>query len=509
MSEKSKKKPEKLSDVANEFVTRIPKALIDRPPRESTHLVEPPAEDELDEALLVSSSLDRRLPPPKAGEKLKPKQSGPNSPLAVTPPKAIREKAARFAEPPLVPETPTKEEKEDDSPQQQVTPILPPSRRPRAVKQGATPITRPPLKSSTATPHANKTITPPTPTSISVDSAAKKAVMTPPRAIKEKSEQIRQDQEINVQNQEIRIDLSASKSLTHIVCALAINPGMGGEIEVEDRRKNIQSLIAKAHELTEFICKKIKNGRDVPDYLYGSIFQESTRHVAALWNKEESLDTSTAEKIAAEIFNHENPLLDPFTYDSASQDSRNKLEGKERAELELQVALMSAMGKTRSTVLSMRIGALIEGYGERVENMRDQFANTPYLFGQEDESKIVTDLVEAALRIAEKNKLNALDESMSAQWNVSMIYRAVDLVRSEYEMFVERLVRSSFSDLELYEQTLNSNNDMYAVGLTNIEQRAEKTFNMISKTARRLALANPPETNEDGQSNDLSEREKP
>lgn len=326
------------------------------------------------------------------------------------------------------------------------------------------------------------------------------APLNPPPAVMQANEKGQRELAQSHQGKELRIDLSASKSLSHLVCALAINPGLGGEVDVAVRRESIQSLVSAAHELTHFICDKIKDGKHVPDYLYGAIFQEATRHVGSLWNQSESLNITPAKTIAADIFNHESPIFDAFTYEASSQKERQNLNNEERAELEMQVALMAAMSRIRTTVLSMRIGSYIDGYGEEVESLREKFALTPYLFGQDQEAKIVTDLTYAVMRIAEKHKLNAPDLDMTTTWNVGMVYRAADLVKSEYEMFVERLVRSSFNDIDLHEQALNANNDVYNVALENIEKRAEDAFSMILRTARRLALA-PTPSSEDSETN--------
>ena len=540
---------ETLEEVSNEFVTRIPKALVrrDARPRETLESFDPLSDDE--KSGLQADKTRRTETPPSVPLSKSSRTTAKNttessakgsSALLAPPPSVLQSFRGKPIDAPLdeLSEDMLVKDKKSPPPKMAVPPrALSLGRKSEPVAARATneehqpPLTKkntsgradqmsrfavPPSKTA-----AKKTIVnaPPKSAAVSPEKETKETAtaarnstattITPPLAVQNQADKVREASKSEAQNREIRIDLSASRSLTHLVCALSVNPGFGSEVAPDERRESIQNLMGKAHELTDFICKKIKNGGNVPNYLYGSIFQEATRHIAHSWSNSESLDIEPAKKTAGQFFNHDNPLLDAFTYKASSTSEANKLDGQTRAELALQSALMGAMGNIRTTVLSMRIGKFIDGYGEQIEGLRERFAMRSYLFGQNDDAKIVSDLIQSAFRIAEENKINAIDEEMTVQWNVSMIYRAADLVKSEYEMFVERLIRSSFEDVSLHEQALNSNNDMYEVALKNIEKRAKESFNMISRTARRLALAPIPAQSDVEPGNINTQRDKP
>lgn len=529
MSEDTKSPVETLGDVADEFRTSLPKALIQReyvaPPSSSNKTHSDAASDLPPSGSLRDQMRQSPLPVTQLAKgeisstppSIRPSVNEADKNLSVAKdipdpwenasvsqphekselPPSIRLSTARATSSPS-----------DVGPPRLSNEQLPPQAQPLPSATTAPISTAPPH-------HIKKDELPPQGEYLSPRTTSVASTMSsePPAELQERNRLHRKDNDANNQSREIRIDLSASKSMSNLISALALKPGLGAEISVEDRRKNLHHLISESHELTDFICKKIKNNGKVPDYLYGSILQETTRHIAYQWRQGQEIDTHTAKLIATEIFNHENPLLDQFAYDAASQQKRYQLDDVERAELEMHTSVMSAIGRIRSSVLSMRIGQFISGYGENVENLREKYAQTPYLFNQENESKIVTDLTEITLRIAQNNKIDALDDATSMQWNTSMIYRASDLIKSEYEMFVERLVRISFSDISLHEQELNANASSYESAIKNIEKRAESSFNTISNTAKRLMSktlffnqTNPDQkTQVDGQ----TERDKP
>ena len=507
-------KIEKLEEVQGEFSPKLPKALVEReeiaaPKKQKQH--ETSRQSERQEApaatardLPPSGSLRRRATPQPASQP--PKEQAPEP--SAEPPKATAAATIKPAD--LPPTTPLRvlrrqaaieRGEQPESPEEEILPMpeelakkpdpsrareMPPTislrelrkqreqeaREQEAVRvnaAGAQDKAQAPVKSNTN--NASPTL--------------------PPASVKEKRDALKEDHRTQAQNREIRVDLSAARSLSSLICALAIQPGLGAEITQQERRDGIYGLVKKSHELTDFICKKINNDKPIPNYLHGSILQEASRHIANQWRTLKTgdmndIDVSTAELIASEVFDHENPLLETFAYEAASQTARYELDDVERAELELQVSAMSAMTRLRSAVLAMRIGGLIEGYGEQIEALREKYAMTPFLFNKKNESEIVVDLVNAAIRIAEKNKIHTNDEAATLQWNTSMIYRATDLVKSEYEMIVERLIRVSFNDINLYEQEINANSANYNTVMRNIEKRAEDNFNMISKNARAI-----------------------
>lgn len=427
---------------------------------------------------VVNPAMRSTVAPPNKANSQSMRQSTPVKPptpkatknTVIAPPATKKEVLAAKSTPPTV--TPPAPLKKPSSATHLVSPMAVPAsllnRRNTRHNQEAEPDTEPELHLA------------------STDQKQQVAPVKIPKSVQQRAESLKKQAVIEDQKREAFIDLSATRSLTNLMCSLAINPGLGAEVSVQERRENISLVIRKAHELAEIIGKKIKKGNPVPNYLHGVLLQETSKHIAHQWKSNSDIEAHTAKLIASELFNSDSPLFSDDVYQNFSQKDRYQLDGPERENLEISSSIMHGLMLLRSTVLSMDISGFIHGSDEFAESLRSEYRGKIFTFTFDDESKIVNDLMAAALRIAEKNKLDVDDLNFNSQWNCNMIYRAVDLIKSEYQMFIDRLMRVSFSDFNLCEQELNNNRLTYESALEVIENRAENSFNLVLKTAKHL-----------------------
>lgn len=329
----------------------------------------------------------------------------------------------------------------------------------------------------------------------------KQVVAVPPSTLKFLENNHKKELEEKVKK-EARIDLSASKSLAALICSLAVNPGMGSEVSVDERREALTLIVTKTHELTDYLCNQIRHDGFVPDYLHGTLAQEVSKHLAYQWKNGADLEGEVAKLIASELFNQESPLFGPETYQKFSQEGRYEAASTDSARLEIEKAILNTLLKANSRVLSKKYSDFIFNYDsdqDMVATLRAHYLNKVFLFGKNDSIPIANQLTQIALGIAEEHRLDITDQDMVATWNVNAIYRAGDLVLSEYDMFIERSLHLAFSAPFVIEQELNNLTKTYDSIMKEIEERAQKNFNLIAKTARHLLSRSAYLSNQDQQ----------
>lgn len=308
-----------------------------------------------------------------------------------------------------------------------------------------------------------------------------------PSNLKEQTKAIQKRNAIRQMRQDAFIDLSASRSLASIICALSIKPGLGAEVKTDVRRENIALLMEKAHELTSYLHERLRPEQPINQALYGSLLQESARHIAYLWDNDEDLDAIDAKVIADEMLNHSNLLLGNEFLASFSTGNVFELDDEYKQKYFLTSTVVRELNKTRNDILSVKIGDYIEeGAPEDISAYKEKYKNENFFFNDKNSFSIAADLVNVAVNISKQYALNTDDAELNSTWNSGLVARSSDMVRAEYKMLVTRILRSSLSNLNLHEQELNKHRQNYGSVLNAVEKRAQANLDLTLKTARQL-----------------------
>ena len=308
-----------------------------------------------------------------------------------------------------------------------------------------------------------------------------------PSDLEEQTKAIQKRSAIRRMRQDAFIDLSAARSLASIICALSIKPGLGAEVKTDVRRENIALLMEKAHELTNYLHERLRPEQPINQALYGSLLQESARHIAYLWDNDEDLDAIDAKVIADEMLNHSNLLLGNEFLASFSTGNVFELDDEYKQKYFLTSTVIRELNKTRNDILSVKIGDYIEeGAPEDIRAYKEKYKNENFFFNGKNSFSIAADLVNVAINISKQYTLNTDDAELNAIWNSGLVARSSDMVRAEYKMLVTRILRSSLSNLNLHEQELNNHRQNYSSVLNAVEKRAQANLDLTLKTARRL-----------------------
>lgn len=285
---------------------------------------------------------------------------------------------------------------------------------------------------------------------------------------------------------ELLITASAAKRLTHLMAAIAAEPGSGAEIPVDVRSMVLNKLLEQSHSLADLLCQSIMtDGERAPDYLRARLLEESALYMATQWVKGHDIEVS-AERI----------------HDMATAAFGGEIEGLTQDIVDLFHLSGEYTPATKQEISQSKITATVVNQSWRMLEIVNSFCINDYdsdahpnderklfSFGQQPE-QVARDLVHVALAIAKENELDVMDLDLATSWQQNSIYRACMLVGAEYKMIVDRTLRSAFKDDLHSEAQLGYANSLYEDVLDKIKSRARSSFILIEKNAIDAMSAN-------------------
>lgn len=280
---------------------------------------------------------------------------------------------------------------------------------------------------------------------------------------------------------EIKVTASAAKALTRLLAAVSMEPGSGNEVPADIRRDTLNHLIEQSHLLADRLSKSVMqdDSTGAPDFLRAKLLQGAADFISDQWVRFGRVDTNNLAEAAEHVFSGQVPALSQDVVDLF--DVSESFTPASSEDISTGRITESVIRETWAMVRQ------VESFDRSDYDPSFKEAVTPLssqAFSYErDPIDVSGDLMKIALNIAIENKLAVSNLDLYTNYMQNSIRRASTLVRAEYKMLTDRVLRSSFNDDMYSEAAIGQANALYPRILEKIASRARNSYIRVERSA--------------------------
>ena len=276
---------------------------------------------------------------------------------------------------------------------------------------------------------------------------------------------------------QLLITASAAKSLMRLFAALSIEPGSGREVPAQIRTRILNELIGNVHLLTDKVCKIIVGEkRNPPTYLRAKLIQQASEFVSEQWIRHGVIDTRDLEELTEKAFSGEVSNLNQDVVDLFHIAGEfTPANSEEISQARITESVVRATWSLYRQVTHFDLN-------DYDPNPDLEGGPQPFSYGR-DPHEVTKDLIKITLGITRENALDIDHMDLATTWTQNSIDRACTLVRAEYRMLTDRVLRSSFKEELMSEAAIQAAVGMYDKILDRIQERARNGFIIVERNA--------------------------